>query len=181
MILSKQDAALFFELWLPLLRFGSEAYDLHAGKLVKPSGGIDFEAALEVAEAIWKDVSIIDDYLSLSPEMKPEERDIVLNWKYAIHGRFVLERHLQGGSIFISMEDNEVYLVKGITDSWQEMFEGQPMPVILTATLLPFKGGIITDGLVNVSRVTVGPGIRQGFKDTYMNAKTAGRVRKTLV
>ena len=74
MILSKQDAALFFELWLPLLRFGSEAYDLHAGKLVKPSGGIDFEAALEVAEAIWKDVSIIDDYLSLSPEMKPEER-----------------------------------------------------------------------------------------------------------
>lgn len=60
------------------------------------------------------------------------------------------------------------------------MFEGQPMPVILTATLLPFKDEIITDGLINGSRVTVGPGIRQELKDTYMNAKNAGRIKKTL-
>lgn len=181
MVLSKQDAALFFKLWLPLLRFGSEAYDLHVGELVKPSGGIDLAAALEVAEAIWKDVSIIDDYLSLRSELSQEEKDIVLNWKHAAHGHFALERHLRGGSIFISLDNNEVYLVKGITSSWQEMFEGQPMPVILTATLLPFKDGIITDGLINGSRVIVGPGIRQEFKDTYMQAKTHGRIRKTLV
>ena len=181
MVLSKQDAELFFKLWLPLLRYGSEAYDLHAGKLVKPSGGIDLYAAMEVAVAIWEDVTIIDEYLFRRTDMNQAERDLVLTWKQAIHGRFALERHLRGGSIFISLDNNEVYLVKGITSSWQEMFDGQPMPVILTTTLLPFKGTIITDGLINAGNIAVGPGIRRDLKDTYMRAKDLGRIVKSLV
>lgn len=113
MVLSQQDAGLFFKLGLPLLRFGSEAYDLHVGEMVKPSGGIDLAAALEVSEAIWKDVSIIDDYLSLRPELSQEDRDIILNWKHAVHGHFALERHLRGGSIFISLDNNEVVSCQG--------------------------------------------------------------------
>ena len=113
--------------------------------------------------------------------MNQAERDLVLTWKQAIHGRFALERHLRGGSIFISLDNNEVYLVKGITSSWQEMFDGQPMPVILTTTLLPFKGTIITDGLINAGNIAVGPGIRRDLKDTYMRAKDLGRIVKSLV
>ena len=180
MVLSKEDAALFFKLWLPLLRFGSEAYDLHAGKLVKPSGVVDLQAALEVAEAIWGDVSVIDDYLSLRHDMSQEDRETIMDWKRAVHGSFALERHLRGGSVFISLENNEVYLVKGVTSRWQDMVGEQPLPVILTVTLLPFKGAIITDGLVRAERVTVGPGIRQELKDAYLDAKSSGIIRKTL-
>lgn len=180
MTVSQEDVNLFFKLWLPLLRYGSEAFDLHVGHLLKPSGNFDFAAANEVAEAIWSDVSVIDDYLSLRNDLTEAERDIILGWKRAVHGDFAVERHLRGGSIFISLEDNRVYLVKGLASTWQELCEGRPMPVIMTVTLLPFKGIIITDGLFRVSNVTVGPNYRQGFKDTYMAAKQAGTIIKAM-
>ena len=180
MILSKEDSDLFFRLWLPLLRYGSEAHDLHVGKLARPEGGIDFVAALEVAEAIWSDVSVIDDYLARRPDMSPEEQQIARGWKRAIRGHFALERHLRGGSIFIALENNGVYLVKGITSPWNELFPNRVMPVILTTALLPFRGCIITDGLFSLSNVIVGPGIRSGLKDTYMSAKADGRIVKAL-
>ena len=180
MTVSQEDVGLFFKLWLPLLRYGSEALDLHAGRLLKPSGSFNYAAANEVAEAIWSDVSVIDDYLSWKTDLTEAERNIVLGWKRTVHGYFAVERHLRGGSIFISLEDNRVYLVKGLASTWQELCEGWPMPVIMTATLLPFKGVIISDGLFALSGVTVGPNYRQGFKDTYMAAKQAGKIIKAM-
>lgn len=180
MTVSQEDVKLFFKLWIPLLQFASEAFDLHAGHLLKPSGNFDFAAGMKVAEAIWSDVSVIDDYLSWRTDLTEAERDIVLGWKRAVHGHFAVERHLRGGSIFISLDDNRVYLVKGLASTWQELCEGRPMPVIMTATLLPFKGVVITDGLFSVSAVTVGPNYRQGFKETYMAAKQEGRIIKAI-
>ena len=180
MTVSQEDVRLFFKLWLPLLQFASEAFDLHAGQLLKPSGNFNHAAANEVAEAIWSDISVIDDYLSLRTGLTEAERDIILGWKRAIHGYFAVERHLRGGPIFISLEDNRVYLVKGLASTWQELFERCPMPVIMTATLLPFKGVIITDGLFSLTNVTVGPNYREGFKDTYMAAKQEGRIIKAM-
>lgn len=180
MTVSQEDVKLFFKLWLPLLRYGSEVFDLHVGHLLKPSGSFDFAAGMEVAEAIWSDVSVLDDYLSWRTDLTEAERDIVLGWKRAVRGHFAVERHLRGGSIFISLDDNRVYLVKGLASTWQELCERWPMPVIMTATLLPFKGVVITDGLFSVSAVTVGPNYRQEFKDTYMAAKQAGRIIKAM-
>ena len=180
MTLSKEESTLFFKLWLPLLRFSSEAYNLHVDALTNHLGGIDFAAAINVAENIWSDVSIIDEYLSLRKDMTDEEREIISGWKHVIHAPFAIERHLRGGSVFISLEDSRVYLVKGITSSYQEMFGNRPMPVIATASLLPFKGIIITDGLLQVSDVIVGPNYTSGFKDVYMTAKQKKKIIKKL-
>ena len=54
------------------------------------------------------------------------------------------------------------------------------MPVIATASLLPFKGIIITDGLLQVSDVIVGPNYTSGFKDVYMTAKQEKKIIKSL-
>lgn len=158
-----------------MLRFSSEAYNLHVDALTNHLGGIDFAAAINVAENIWWDVSIIDEYLSLRKDMTDEEREIISGWKRVIHAPFAIERHLRGGSVFISLEDSRVYLVKGITSSYQEVFGNRPMPVIATASLLPFKGIIITDGLLQVLDVIVGPNYTSGFKDVYMTAKQEKR------
>ena len=60
----------------------------------------------------------------------------------------MMERHLKKGTIFISLEDEEVYQVSGIISSWEEMFFGAPMPLMLEATFMPFRDVIISDGLV---------------------------------
>lgn len=59
-----------------------------------------------------------------------------------------MERHLKKGSMLISMEDEKVYQVVGIISSLKEMFLYAPMPLMIEATLMPFKDVIITDGLI---------------------------------
>ena len=74
----------------------------------------------------------------------------------------------------MSADDNSVYLVNGIFSSWEEMLQDTPLPVILQATLLPFKNVIISDGLISVQPVRFGRNIAVDFKETYMIAKRSG-------
>ena len=92
----------------------------------------------------------------------------------------MMERHLKKGTIFISLEDEEVYQVSGIISSWEEMFYGAPMPLIVEATFMPFRDVIISDGLVMPYNVIVGGGMKRMFKDVYMNAKKSGRIHQSL-
>ena len=54
------------------------------------------------------------------------------------------------------------------------------MPLMIDATLLPFKDVIISDGLIMPYNVIIGGGMKKAFKDVYMKAKKEGRVISTL-
>lgn len=94
---------------------------------------------------------------------------IVAGWKRCRPGRYILERHLKKGSVFISAEDKAVYMVKGLFSTWEEMLGKGP--VLLDAVLIPFRDSIISDGLVMPYRIYFGRGAAEGFKEEYMNAK----------
>ena len=68
----------------------------------------------EIANRLWEDVSIIDEYLKECENLPEEHKEIVRSWKRRIKGKFMMERHLKKGTIFISMENEEVYQVSGI-------------------------------------------------------------------
>ena len=91
-----------------------------------------------------------------------------------------MERHLKKGTIFISLENEEVYQVSGIISSWEEMFFGAPMPLIIEATFMPFRDVIISDGLVMPYNILIGGGMKRMFKDSYMAAKKSGQIHRSL-
>lgn len=72
---------------------------------------------------------------------------------------------------FIFTDTQEVYMVNGIITSWEDMFFYRPLPILLKATLIPFRDKIISDGLVIPYNVCFGKGYSSEFKDIYMNAK----------
>ena len=78
------------------------------------------------------------------------------------------------------MENEEVYQVSGIVSSWEEMFYGAPMPLIIEATFMPFRDVIISDGLVMPYNILVGGGMKRMFKDAYMAAKKSGQIHRSL-
>ncbi|MDW7662934.1 MAG: hypothetical protein SCL54_16150 [Bacillota bacterium] len=64
--------------------------------------------------------------------------------------------------------------------SWKEMFPNRPLPIVLDATIMPFKDVIISDGLVIPYNINVGYILKLELNDVYMTAKKNGLLRKNL-
>lgn len=180
MVLSREDAELFYELFFPLLDFVNKKYGINSG-----SGEIYFGKALdpldakEIADRLWGNTKLIDEYLA-EKKLLGEHKKIISGWKKRISGKFIVERHLKKGSVFICAEDEEVYLVRGIISSWDEMLCGRRLPAVLEAVLIPFKNVIISDGLVTAPNLFFGKNLTAEFKDIYLNAKKNGVILRTL-
>lgn len=171
---SREDAAFFYKLWIPMLEFTNQKYhvidsDIHFIYRV-PMNPND---TMQVAQFLWEHINCIDEYLD-QEKLPQEHEDIVRRWKERITDTFVIERHLKKGSIFIS-DKNDVYLVKGLYSSYEELVPC--LPVAVKITLLPFGNAIISDGLFIAYPVIIGPGLAKCYKATYMEAKN----NKTII
>ena len=178
MRLERSDAELFYTLWFPLLDFVNSKYHVcpEAGPIDKELG-VDACDAKAIADYLWSHTGVIEEYLATA-KLSEENAQIVSGWQQCKAGRYILERHLKKGSVFISAEDGAVYMVKGLFSTWPEML-GEA-PVLLDAVLIPFQDSIISDGLVMPYRICFGKGAREEFKDAYMNAKRNSAIRFSI-
>lgn len=182
MTLNETDAKLFYELLFPLLDYVNKKFGVNP-RMGKIHGArhSDPMAVKEIANALWDNAEVIDEYLKKQGALISEEnREIVRSWKRRIGDDFILERNLKSGSVFISCTTDEVYLVKGIISPWEEVLYDMAPPIMLNAVLIPFRDVIISDGLVLPYGVSFGPNSREGFREAYMTAKKSGAVRKSL-
>ncbi|MBR1707482.1 MAG: hypothetical protein IJ719_01470 [Clostridia bacterium] len=173
--LVKEDADLFYEMWRVLLHQANLKWKMYPDINYSTDEQIDVSKTVKLAKKIWENKEVIDECLSAHPELPERQRQIMNSWKKAVHGNFIIERHLQSGSIFI-MDGGEVYRVLGIISSYEEIFWMHGLPVYVEATILPFEGKLITDGLMNMRNIFFGPGIRKSFKEQYSNAKREKRI-----
>ena len=175
MRLEQSDAALFYQLWFPLLDFVNRKYHVcpETGT-IDQLHGVDARDAKAIADYLWSHTGVVEEYLVVA-ELPNEYAQIVAGWKQRKPGRYILERHLKKGSVFISAEDGVVYVVKGLFSTWAEMLGESP--VLLEAVLIPFRDSIISDGLVVPYRLYFGKGAREDFKEVYMNAKRNHTIR----
>ena len=181
MTLSQEDGQLYYKLWLPLLDFVNRKYRVNSKlKNIATAKELDPAEVKKVANKLWSDVAIIDDYLKERVDLPEEYKEIIRSWKRRVQGKFMMERHLKKGTIFISLEDEEVYQVSGIISSWEEMFYGAPMPLMIDATFMPFQDVIISDGLVMPYNILVGGNMKRMLRDAYMAAKKSGQIHRSL-
>ena len=184
MILEKKDANLFFELFMPLLDYVNRKCNVLENdekfeERYLSSEGISIYNVAKVADTLWQQDTLIDDYLAQA-QLTEENAELVSSWKKHISGQFIVERHLKKGSVFINTYDEQVYLVQGLNSTWQEMLGGNPLPAMIRATLLPWRNVIVTDGLVELESLYFGRGYSSEFKEIYMNAKHSGKLIKNL-
>lgn len=182
MTLSKDDADLFYELWFSLLNFANQKFNIVPEiEEFSRKKSCDINLVKKVADAIWNDVQLIDEYLiHQGGKISEEDRQIIRGWKRFVADDFILERNLKSGSVFISMHTANVYLVKGIISSWEEMFYFCSPPIALKAVLIPFKNVIISDGLVSAYNVAFGRNYTSSWKEIYLTAKKSGAVHRIL-
>ena len=178
--LSANEANEFFNTWLPLLGYVNkrkglfpqlDAMNIGAKMLPQVAGGI--------AERLWADVSVIDDYIEENPGLTEAEKELLLSWKRAKTDNFIFERQLTEGAVFIN-QDREVYIVKGTSVAFETMFAGRTMPMALTATLIPFRDVIITDGLIGLMNITYEEDLKKEFRDIYNDARQKDALIRAL-
>ncbi len=179
MTLSKEDGALFYELWRPLLQFANKKQKFHPRINFEKDRQIDAEKANEVSSWIWRNTDIIDEYLAKKPDLPSEHREIVSSWKRCISGMWFIERHLKSGSVFLG-KSPYAFLVKGITTPYEEMLGMYGTPICIQGTLLPFRNCIITDGLIAYLPISIGPNMRKSMKEEYLEAKKNHHVITSL-
>ena len=106
MTLSQEDGQLYYKLWLPLLDYVNKKYRVNRKlKSIATAKELDPAEVKKVANKLWSDVAIIDDYLKENNDLPEDHRKIIQSWKRRVQGRFMMERHLKKGTIFISMEE----------------------------------------------------------------------------
>lgn len=178
MRLERSEAELFYQLWFPLLDFVNRKYHVCPEvETIDAAQGVDALDAKAVADYVWSHTGVIDEYLAAA-DLPEEDAQIVAGWKRCKPGRYILERHLKKGSVFICAEDVTVYMVQGLFSTWEEMLGDAP--ILLDAVLIPFRGSIITDGLVKPYRIYFGKGAQEDFKEVYMNAKRNKMIQFSL-
>ncbi len=181
MTLERKEAELFYSLWFPLMNFVNKKYRICPGiGKIAVGKGVSLPDAKAIASHIWNHTAVIDEYLAQT-DLLEEYREIISGWKTCRVGKYIIERHLKKGSVFISAEDCSVYMVQGLFSSFEEMFDGWYLPILSEAVLIPFRGKIITDGIVIPQRIRFGGESTADFKEIYMDAKKNGKIRFSMV
>jgi hypothetical protein len=176
MKLSKQDADLFFKLMWSLQNFVNQRLGIISeATTIDEYQKLPSSKKLIVREALYEKIELIDAYLEENHQrLSGEEFSIIESWKNFQRGDYFIERLLKNHAIFI--RENEVYAVQALYESFDDVLPFISLPYYAHAVLLPFKGRIIYDGLLQGYAISFGGGIRQTLKETYMTAKQSGRI-----
>ncbi len=184
MKLSPQESALFYKLLWPLQFYVNQQLKIipDVESVEEYRDLLTQDENLLVRDAMYENIHLLDAFVAENPTgFSADELAIVQNWKHFIAGRFYIERYLKKAAYLITAEGpSTVYAVLGIQDSIEEMFAYRKPPILVKTVLLPFKGRIIHDGLLQSSSMYFGSGIRENLKEIYMAAKQNDRIVESL-
>jgi hypothetical protein len=140
------------------------------------------EEKLKVRQTLWDDPQLLAAFVAGNPaNLPPEALQIVQSWQRRVAGEFYILRYLQRHTIFLSAgEDARVYGVLGLYDHLEAVMLGRPLPIRVRGVLLPFKGRVVYDGLLESYAITFGSGIRSELNELYQRAKQQGVIIESL-
>jgi hypothetical protein len=123
----------------------------------------------EIRNALYEQTDFIDDFIKENPiGMSEEEKAIVLGFKNFVEGSFFVVKYLKNYAVFL--QDGIAFGVLGL-GSPVEWLTGGDSPIMIETVLLPFKGQIVIDGIVQGSPISFGPGYRKSINQEYQEAK----------
>lgn len=171
----------FYKIWPLLLNFVNERLKVVPNLSDNgPEGSVDVKNAVQIRDALWKNVEVLDQFIASHPaQLSADDLSILDSWRYRRQGSFIVFKALKKHAIFISQDNREVYTVKGLKSTMEEMFPF--LPIMVEGVLLPFHDDIISDGLFQTYNITFGSGIRARLKSAYDDAKERGAVVTSLL
>lgn len=164
--LSTEDTDFYYATFIPFIKWYGTKIN-HPIKVYDDK--IDQNDVHEVIkEASKNKFKFINEYIDTF-DLSEREINFLLGFKKSIFGPFILYQNNKEGSLFVN--DNNIYLVKGLRSSFEEIFPSGSLPKFVETLLLPFEGYIISAGTYNAYQVSIGPNIKKNLKQEVKNNK----------
>ena len=180
MKLTEQEAKQYCDLMWALQHFVNQKLSIIPDiNNVDEYAELDYKERFQVRNALYENKDFINLFVKENPQnFSEEELSIISGWNNFIEGEFYIERFLKKYAIFIKEET--VYGVIGLNDSLSDMIHSSQLPLYSNMVLLPFKGKIIYDGILQPYRIHFGAGYKSDLKEIYMIAKQNNCIIETL-
>lgn len=174
MLLTPQDAVLFFKLQRALMFFVNQHLKVISDQIASPEefSSLSPEVRLKVRDAFLGHTDLIQSFVDENPaHLSDDELDMIRSWRHMVAGRFYIFRELKKYTVFLSTDKQPIaYGVLALSQPFEELV-GPYLPVLTQTVLLPFKDMIVYDGLMNTYRISFGPGIRRSLNESFKEAK----------
>ena len=140
MHLTRLQQEKFYRMFYSLIDYCNKRLELIDDPSFPWSPDCDPHDVSEVAEYIWSNTSIIDDYIKDNPaKLDKQHLNQVAQWKYGIGDRFFLVRHDAVHSLLMS--NDCIFAIIGLSRELSEML--QTTPDIVDTIILPFEGRLV--------------------------------------
>jgi hypothetical protein len=182
MLLTPQDADLFFKLHRSLMCFVNERLQI-VPDVGTPEqfSALPPETRLKVRNALLAEMDLIQLFVDANPfDLTDDELEIARSWRHQVFGKFFIFRYLKNYTVFLRVEEPPVaYAVLALTQPFEELV-GLDLPAWIETVLMPFKGKIIYDSLLSSFSISFGPGIRRSLTESYKRAKERLNIVRSL-
>ncbi len=169
MRLSEEEYYQYLNIHRGLLHFVAESEGIVNGISIDDFNKELLELKFEAREILYENLEYIDQFMAQNPlNLSKEDLEIVDAFRHVKLGQFWVYKFLKKHTIFL--DDDYVYAVLALNDPLEEVLRSSP-PVLIRTALLPFKGKIIYDGMVQGYNMYFGGGIKSSLKDQYEMSK----------
>lgn len=170
--LCKNAADEFYKLYFAVLDYTNKKYNINPDiRKIYKQEGLDVRDLSPINDYLWKNKSIIDEFISLNPNnMTKEELDIISGFKSAVTSdKFVITGFEREYTEFLS-DDGKIYMVKGIRSNFDELIAKEDIPVIVSTTLLMFKDNIVYNSFFSHIDIKFGNDVKEYILEEYNKA-----------
>jgi hypothetical protein len=173
MLLDRIECELFFRLHRRLMFFVHQRTNVARLKLASPD---DFAVAppqlrLQVRNALTDNLDLIDVFAAENPfGLSNDDLEIVRSWRHLVAGRLYVFRELKNYTVFLGGSPAVAYGVVALSQPFEDLV-GPHLPVLVDGVLLPFKGRIVYDSMLNTYNISFGRGIRRMLNESFKEAK----------
>lgn len=144
--MSDADARLFYSTMNALLVYTNERLHVVAPRRLRErpeNPDMLYENGAQVAEALWRHRALIEDFVRDNPlGLSKRQLEIARPWRGALRDMFTVVDANEDRAIY--MNRDRLFVVGAMQDPADSHVHH--IPSLMLLTLLPFKGGIVTDG-----------------------------------
>lgn len=174
--LGAKEAHYFYKIYMSLLDYVNKKHHIIRENNLASAYHVNPSDQVEIRNKLFEDLSIIDEFVALNPNrLNSTLLKQVKEMKNAIMMNCIIVKY-ENNYTLVMGEDETLYGVIGGVCNLDEVIPAHSLPYVCKLVLVPYKGKIVYDGVIEGANIHMG----DGFCSMVADAIKDGQIYKSL-